>query len=423
MGNFNFPLNSNEPLYWNPPQCPGIAMHRSAEVKPYLNVLQFLTPPPGTGTITFRALVKFDHANLGEFYYPNLAGDLSLSEGPSLTDRWVAGTRGADCSSTCKGPVDSAAIASASDPRIFAASVEISQSCAQPVLSTCAVNIAQPYLLDSGVCLRPEGAIACAQEPWRNSSPIDKSAGVPLCKCNSTATPSSQPSAGGLRISGASSSRAGLALFGSVGLVAVAASSPRWLGLGLMLLLSVPPALSHNWLHVNSRATAYYASTTSPCPSRKSTDLHVQVGINQSFVIGWDSGHEVFSYLVILSGADEEHLSDANFVQQVEAYIAQAPTSSNLALQPAYQRVHGCSSTSTAVTQTSLGFFEGPINSTDPLFHYHPALGGSQYKYNTSLLAQWGDAYVSYRNANFSWIQVPFFLIGPSIFFFFFFFN
>ena len=64
--------------YWHPPVCgPKTVLHSGASVKSLTNHFRFRAPPAGTGSITFKALVKTGPANDGAFYRLR---DLTLKE-------------------------------------------------------------------------------------------------------------------------------------------------------------------------------------------------------------------------------------------------------------------------------------------------------------------------------------------------------
>src|SRR4051812_43707450 len=74
VGNWNIPeeLPALFKLPWSNSSSPcyGTIMHDSAELKPYHSILYFAAPPAGTGTITFKTLIKQGNANSGSFYWP-----------------------------------------------------------------------------------------------------------------------------------------------------------------------------------------------------------------------------------------------------------------------------------------------------------------------------------------------------------------
>ena len=91
--------------FWHPPTCgPTHVLHQDSGVKNFNNVFQFRTPPPGTGPITFKALIKVGPANTGEFYYPDIPLVLQEEEIPDKKleeDDWVLGNIGESCDDVC----------------------------------------------------------------------------------------------------------------------------------------------------------------------------------------------------------------------------------------------------------------------------------------------------------------------------------
>ena len=72
VGSWEIPLESDG-KFWLPPDpaCEGRSlMHADAELKGYQERFVFRAPPLGTGTITFRVLVKQGETNKGAFYWP-----------------------------------------------------------------------------------------------------------------------------------------------------------------------------------------------------------------------------------------------------------------------------------------------------------------------------------------------------------------
>ena len=111
------------PYFWTPPDalCGGKAvLHSSATQKRYDHKLVFRAPPAGTGSITFRALIKHGDTNMGSFYWPvapasgatkmetpkdgKPGGDLTLVEagGAPAAQAWFRATLpGQSCDDVC----------------------------------------------------------------------------------------------------------------------------------------------------------------------------------------------------------------------------------------------------------------------------------------------------------------------------------
>lgn len=101
VGSFRFP-NEDDPMFWDPPRCPGGAIHTNADPKPYEVEILYATPPAGTGTIHFAALFKTGPANVGEFYYPNGPhGDLTLMELGGAKENVELSNVGESCNDAC----------------------------------------------------------------------------------------------------------------------------------------------------------------------------------------------------------------------------------------------------------------------------------------------------------------------------------
>ena len=73
VGRWEIPIEANA-RFWSPPDpgCEGRSlMHADAELKNYRERFIFRAPPPNTGPITFRLLVKQGETNKGAFYWPS----------------------------------------------------------------------------------------------------------------------------------------------------------------------------------------------------------------------------------------------------------------------------------------------------------------------------------------------------------------
>ena len=154
VGEWTYP-ELEDANFWSPPNCAQSALHTSANLKPFRSLLRFKTPPPGTGRLTFRALVKKGPANDGEFFYPNGArGALVLEEVAQIGGQlpwaptWHIGKGGQSCSQVC-GSVgkdcDSATMKT--EAKNLIANVGNKHSGALPVLqvrSTCARTARSP---------------------------------------------------------------------------------------------------------------------------------------------------------------------------------------------------------------------------------------------------------------------------------------
>jgi len=147
VGDWDIPLE-NPPIFYKPSEAPcrnKSVMHYGAELKRYRHILRFQGPPAGTGVVTIRTLLKQGETNGGAFYWPNLQGDLQLSEGSASSTssvHWYHGLPGENCHSVCQaysGTCDTSAWpkALAHGAQSFLAAVSSRYTCKFPLLSSC----------------------------------------------------------------------------------------------------------------------------------------------------------------------------------------------------------------------------------------------------------------------------------------------
>ena len=161
VGRFVFP-ESRAGFFWEPPSCKGAAVHTHADVKPFVVRLKWEAPPPGSGPITFRTLLKRGPANVGAFHYPQT--DMRLEEaGAGAAGEGVVegrsevslGDDGLSCDAHCAtlsgGQVcDGAALAEAASADGFARVVGPYYACpSEPVVSC---SLAAPGVDADGAC-------------------------------------------------------------------------------------------------------------------------------------------------------------------------------------------------------------------------------------------------------------------------------
>ena len=105
VGEWGLPEMNDSP-FWHPPVCgPKTVLHSGAAVKSLTSRFRFKAPPAGTGSITFKALIKVGPANTGEFYRPlDLVLPEAIASGGSDSDSgtWIVGLAGASCDETCR---------------------------------------------------------------------------------------------------------------------------------------------------------------------------------------------------------------------------------------------------------------------------------------------------------------------------------
>lgn len=404
VGFFEFP-GSDKQLFWEPPQCPGRVIHNSADIKPFRAELYYRAPPPGTGTIRFRALIKYGEPNEGEFFYPNTAKDglLTLTETGNVKPPTLhAAPAGMSCASYCASRSEECDAATMRSPTAGSAAglealVAPRWTCRPPLLQSCAPTA--PLADGDGNCWFYRNDSKCGGVIVQELSSLptcNALAGGPeqrmceavperkdlhrFCACrppsrrrrdvgNAKHLPAEgqQPSV----VTSAAAAPSPMAWVAPA-LAAVMAMARPGAGGGGGALMSVAlalalacPARAHNWLFTPGRARKT-ASTILPCRPRKATDTHQQVGPGQNFTMKWATGHagdggREGTLVVVVRGEDYKYLGNKKLLDWVDAYMDQAPEDERKrALHPAWQRYHG-------VEQNRVeGFLTNFVNRTTP---------------------------------------------------------
>ncbi len=215
VGSWEIPLQE-PPRFWTPDDSPGCerraVMHRYADPKQFVERLVFRAPPAGTGSITFRCLIKQGDTNMGAFYWPTSPtsptptlepkagwpnGDLVLLEetnppSPSPAVWSYRGAQGETCTAVCSArglTCDEASLASGlmESAASLHAAVRASFLCAPPYLQTCSDAAPRMSGLGDGLCWYRGDACdaragsACDAVP---SNAYDE--GLRLCPCVAT---------------------------------------------------------------------------------------------------------------------------------------------------------------------------------------------------------------------------------------------
>eukprot|EP00040_Diaphanoeca_grandis_P016032 m.82506 g.82506 ORF g.82506 m.82506 type:complete len:1642 (+) comp25523_c0_seq1:122-5047(+) len=176
----------------------------------------------------------------------------------------------------------------------------------------------------------------------------------------------------------------------------------------LSTLMMSTPVTSHNWLFSTGRARQE-ASTTAPCRARTGADTHAQVGPGQTFPLRWATGHDRDSYWVIVHGDDYHWLSHKDFKWFVNDYIANAPSDSDTAREPKFQRLHGVEprlkNQFAQYLPTIPGVYGDPIDPNSDLYlnSTFDTLAYDLHSYTDEILAD--DRRISYKSEKYPWIE------------------
>lgn len=412
--------------FWTPCENKGVLLHVSAEVKPGKNRLRWKAPADGTGTVTFRAMVKRGPANHGWFYYPNLAGDLSLSQAaPRSGDStsWVQGYAGNSCDEACaswSGTCVEANMADINSLLLFESKLSPEFNCRYPIVSSCKESA--PGMSLAGQCSYHDSSC----DAWREQAAPTCAANIlethRFCPCEGTSEtrsptggPTTAPTEGAPDLSAAFSTThssllvAGLALVSFLSLSssvtpqASSGFSGRMLLCVCVLFSVLAPCQAHNWLHTPGRASKQ-ASTNRPCMARKDTDLHAQIQSGQQFAYKWATGHSRPSTIAVIHSEDIEWLGHPDFLSMVEEYIADAP--SNAHLGTATRRYHGPKDGTTDLSfyNQHTELYEGEVSATTVSHPRSPH--SSLFKYTDTAIAD--DKRVSYQSEKFPWLESVF---------------
>jgi hypothetical protein len=393
--------------------CYGTVMHASAELKPYHSVIYFKAPPKGTGTITFRALIKVEKfisdanphqegdANTGAFYWP-MTQDLVLEEEAIVETQeavWGVAKVGQSCAEYCEGNCDGAAFTALQYPGDFS-DVTSTYVCKLPLLSGCGNN-AGSYDPDTEFCYYSD---ATCKAQNRTSTPLTcntKSSTARFCPCT-------------VAVSGADSFRGAGILSLLLVLPLLFAVNER-MAITLLLLLGLSSyASAHNWL--NSPSRSHGASAVQPCKPAYTNLPHVQVGPGQAFQIEWMNGHGSYAYFAILHSSNYDDMSKNTF-EILDDYIKNAPEGNNKAQTAGYQRLHR-SDLPGLNNGVTANFFLKEVLPEDPLWVYRPPYFAGQIgniatpdDSDTTYLLQYkpetiaNDRRVSYESDKYPWLE------------------
>ena len=101
-------------------------------------------------------------------------------------------------------------------------------------------------------------------------------------------------------------------------------SKSRGVLAALTALAGLPTASPHNWARSTGSRAANAASTIKPCPQNRAPFPHIQVNVQQKFILEWATGHGGAQFWVMLKREDFGHLRRISR-RLLWQYIAQAP--------------------------------------------------------------------------------------------------
>lgn len=414
-------VTAESPAVWKEPwinlpghSCERSLMHASAAIKPYFSRFRFLGPVNGTGTITFKALIKQGDANTGAFFKP--AKVLMLTEGRSTKPIWSRTDLGQSCQESCisKGLVcDKNALSTLNDPSTFN-QVVVTQPCNLPLLNT-SIDNAGYYDPATEFCYY--GNTVSCDSKSSNSERI--------CACTQSDALLGDASGS---ISLQARSNLGLVPLMLATLFCFFSKAPKASVFFLLLLAAFEfsSVSAHNWINSNSRSLG--ANTYAPCKPSRSGLPHAQVGPGQSFAIEWMVAHGLYpTWFGIVSANNSDKLIYLND-DVMQDYINKAPSSAFTdATAGIYQKFYkrnwvsmdseaGVPSPPHAgfVADTShvTDFYLAEISPNDTLYIERPNAGSKnglvegtfyQYQYKTPELS--ADVRVSYRSSVYPWLE------------------
>jgi len=308
--------------------CSKSVMHATARYKHRVTKFSFLTPPAGTGPITFRVMWKDGQPNptdKGGFWIP--PANLTLTEAGSSTPYWGVVADGQSCDSYCRsrnsGCTNPTGAFSTSDInqilRVYPCDSAIFSECSTP----------GPRVIDNASRLCSFLDNNCTGRATPNPSCFAASTAIQplLCKCGGA--PGEASPAGSIRPQ--------YVWMFALSLLASFRRSQLSTLLLVAGLLSVGEA--HNWIEGSrGRARDLQASTVQPAlPPVHPLKIDIQIYKDQPFQIEWATAHGGLffkkptssflagkTYFVVMHQSDESSLS-LNTEEALEDYIALAP--------------------------------------------------------------------------------------------------
>ena len=434
VGGWEIP-RSLPPIFWLPPDsaCKGKSIvHADATIKNYQHEIVFTPPPAGTGTITFRALLKQGKTEMGAFYWPTApassdptavpvsgspSGDLTLTESGAQAPAqlWYLATAGdQSCDDVCAATTapgtsapmvcDQAALGDKTN-----AGVKDSPSAVWNAIAKYYTG-AKPML---GDCEPFHPSMSATDEKWTFFHRTTNTVANQVCPTPQTPTCSAKPSADAQkstlnfrrlcpckanrrRLQGSAANVAEpvanaaepsrLVQYASALTLSAAVALGRGGGLAasapLLLLAAsqlLPRAEAHNWLWNPKTRFDNLASMTQPCRAKSSKTPAMHLNPLQIFEVEWATGHAGQARrFTIVKAEDEKYLAMLNEGIHQD-YLDTAPPNNYLPTGGKWEKRHlswgmsqdGAMSRNHGPCENSKHVAEGKTlvtNATDPHF-------------------------------------------------------
>jgi len=407
-------LFDEDPLVLRSPWEPGHScypsvMHASAAHLPYHLTIKFRAPPKGTGSITFRCLIKEGDANEGDLWWPNSVGDTSLTEGKTSTPNknWFRGELGQSCTEVCaeqKLKCNADTMATLDSESALTEALGTFQVCEKPILSGCSELGLGATSSSDGFCYYADPTCAEQNRPNATTDCEAKSTntadGHRFCYCDGK----------GSGVSGSLKTTPHTFLillllivtFYNTSNTSKNSSKTPWIALALLLVLlgSLHLTSAHNWLNSASRANRR-ASTEVPCPARTSHLPHAQVGPNQKFQIEWMTGHVTngYTYFAVVHEKDVDKLK-LHTSKLFEDYINNAPNPEQIGTPKVHRRKENENNNEykRQIKTGDSNYFERP-----EAFTGRYSGQGYMFEYHSEDVEK--DRRVSYKSEKYPWLE------------------
>merc|ERR1712086_113328 len=183
VGTWELPYEEEQMFHTPPGSCEGKAvMHSGSALKHYHHVFAFRAPATGTGTLTFKSLLKSGPANTGAFHWANKDGPLTLNELKKFeAPDWYRAEPGQSCTKACQargGTCNSAKLKTVSSQAGFLDGPAKNVGCKLPILGGCAQTDPSQNAKD-GFCQFHQPGCKQQQSCGRSSGKL-----ISLCPCD-----------------------------------------------------------------------------------------------------------------------------------------------------------------------------------------------------------------------------------------------